>query len=199
MYVNIDMGKRKTTEKRKKEIFEATLEIIYAEGKENLTIRNIAERVGISEAAIYRHFENKKDILKQLVEEVLHQEQLEEKRFEELPELLESTIKANFSKLEKNPHLAAFLFHEDLFAEHPELREKFQEYRKEKMQNIIDMVREAQEKREVSEDVDPKTFSEIFIGSIYMTILEWRKKEFSYSLKDKAENLAKELSKILEK
>jgi len=195
------MSKRKTTEERKEEIFEATLEIIYEEGKENLTIRNIAERVGLSEAAIYRHFENKKDILIQLTERVFQKDQQEnkEKDSQELPELLESTIKSNFSNLEKNPHLAAFLFHEDLFAEHPELREKFQEYREEKMQEIIEMVKEAQEKGEVSEAVDPQTFSEIFIGSIYMTILEWRKKEFSYSLKDKAENLAKELSKILEK
>ncbi len=195
------MSKRKTSEKRKEEVFEATLEIIYEEGKKNLTIRRIAEKIGISESAIYRHFKNKKDILRQLVEKVLEQgkEDFKEERFEGLKEHLEFAIKSNFSMLEENPHLAAFLFHEDLFAEHPELMEKFQEYREEKMERIKDLVKKAQERGEVSEEVDPKTFSEIFIGSIYISIIEWRRKEFSYSLEEKAEEIINELSKILEK
>ena len=54
---------RKSTEIRKKEIIEAARKLIYKKGSEHVTVNNIAKEVKISEAAIYRHFRNKKEIL----------------------------------------------------------------------------------------------------------------------------------------
>ncbi len=48
--------------------------LIFKHGSEHLTVKRIAEEVGISEAAIYRHFKSKKSILSFLlthIEEVL--------------------------------------------------------------------------------------------------------------------------------
>ena len=39
-------------------------------GSENVTVRRIAQEVGFSEAAVYRHFKSKKDILYLLVETI---------------------------------------------------------------------------------------------------------------------------------
>ena len=49
--------------KRQKEIIVSGLSIIADRGIQSLSIRNVANRVGISEPAIYRHFENKNDLL----------------------------------------------------------------------------------------------------------------------------------------
>lgn len=54
---------RKSTEIRKREIIEAARKLIYKKGSEHVTVNNIAKEVKISEAAIYRHFRNKKEIL----------------------------------------------------------------------------------------------------------------------------------------
>ena len=54
---------------RQKEIMAASLEIISAEGIQNLTIKNISGRIGISEPAIYRHYENKISILIAILDE----------------------------------------------------------------------------------------------------------------------------------
>ena len=54
---------RLKSKERKKEILQVTLSIIYNEGFYNLTIRNIARKTDISEAAIYRHFKNKNIII----------------------------------------------------------------------------------------------------------------------------------------
>jgi AcrR family transcriptional regulator len=54
---------RKKTEIRKSEIIEAAQELIYREGSEHVTVRNIAKQVQISEAAVYRHFKSKREIL----------------------------------------------------------------------------------------------------------------------------------------
>ena len=54
---------RKSTEIRKREIIEAARKLIYKRGSEHVTVNNIAKEVEISEAAIYRHFRNKEEIL----------------------------------------------------------------------------------------------------------------------------------------
>ncbi len=53
---------------RQKQIVEAALAIISDHGLEALTIKHIAEHVGFSDAAVYRHFENKAQILSTIID-----------------------------------------------------------------------------------------------------------------------------------
>lgn len=62
--------KRRTTEVRQKQIINAARELIVKHGSEHVTVRRIAAAVNISEAAIYRHFKNKKDILSVLIDDI---------------------------------------------------------------------------------------------------------------------------------
>lgn len=55
-------GKRLRTEVRKGQITEAAEKITLKYGSENVTIKKIAAEVGITDGAIYRHFESKSDI-----------------------------------------------------------------------------------------------------------------------------------------
>jgi AcrR family transcriptional regulator len=55
--------KRENTEVRQQQIIDAAGRLIFKHGSEHLTVKRIAAEVGISEAAIYRHFKSKKSIL----------------------------------------------------------------------------------------------------------------------------------------
>ena len=55
---------------RKEQIINAARKLVIKRGSENITVRQIAEEVGFSEAAIYRHFKSKKDILYLLIESI---------------------------------------------------------------------------------------------------------------------------------
>ena len=48
---------------RQQEILDKSIEIISRKGIQGLTIKNLSKEIGISEPAIYRHFESKTDIL----------------------------------------------------------------------------------------------------------------------------------------
>jgi len=63
--------KRKSTIIRKKQIIDAARKLIIRKGSEHLTVRAMALEVGITEAAIYRHFKNKKDVLSFLMTNIL--------------------------------------------------------------------------------------------------------------------------------
>jgi len=62
--------KRENTEVRQQQIVDAAGTLIFKYGSEHLTVKRIAEEVGISEAAIYRHFKSKKSIISFLLSHI---------------------------------------------------------------------------------------------------------------------------------
>ena len=48
---------------RQEEIILAAIALIAREGYKNLTIKKLASELNLSEAALYRHFVNKEDLL----------------------------------------------------------------------------------------------------------------------------------------
>ncbi|GAB4280820.1 MAG: hypothetical protein Kow0029_25670 [Candidatus Rifleibacteriota bacterium] len=59
---------RKTTQERKDQIIEVTRDLIFNQGFSNFTVRTVAVRVGISEAAIYKHYSSKEELLMALLD-----------------------------------------------------------------------------------------------------------------------------------
>lgn len=47
----------------KRAIIDTGIEIILADGIAELSIRNVAQRIGVSHTALYRHYKNKEDLL----------------------------------------------------------------------------------------------------------------------------------------
>src|SRR5690606_1754991 len=52
----------RSREDRRRQIIEATLQLLSGRGPRNWTIALVAERVGVSEATLFKHFANKDDI-----------------------------------------------------------------------------------------------------------------------------------------
>lgn len=49
---------------RQKQIIQQSIQLIADKGIQGLTIKNISKSIGISEPAIYRHFDNKNNQIK---------------------------------------------------------------------------------------------------------------------------------------
>ena len=58
------------TEIRQEQIKQAVLEIIYSDGLKNVSTRNLARHIGMSEGAIFRHFASKQDIILSIIADV---------------------------------------------------------------------------------------------------------------------------------
>ena len=54
---------RQSTDIRQEQIKQAVIDIIITDGLKNLSTRNLAHRIGMSEGSIFRHFKTKKDII----------------------------------------------------------------------------------------------------------------------------------------
>ena len=188
-----------STEERQKEILNTALKIIHEEGYKDLTVRNIADMINISEPAIYRHFDNKEEIVLSLAEMVFKKNspEIDTQKFENTRSLLKETLNRQFERLEENPYVTAVLFQSELFREYPKVERLFIKHRQEKKEALEDIVREGQKNGHFSNNIDPEIFALLFMGSVRMSALEWRDDNFSYQLTEKAEPIAKELFKIL--
>lgn len=61
---------KQSTEIRQEQIKQAVLDIIYTDGLKSLSTRNLAKRIGMSEATIFRHFATKQDITLAIIKDV---------------------------------------------------------------------------------------------------------------------------------
>jgi AcrR family transcriptional regulator len=61
---------RESTHVRRKQIIAAARKLIVKYGSEHVTVRRMADEIGVTEGAIYRHFRCKSDILSFLIDDI---------------------------------------------------------------------------------------------------------------------------------
>ena len=98
--------KRENKEVRQQQIADAARKLLFLYGSEHLTVKKIAAEVGISDAALYRHFKSKKEILSFLlghIEDVLLGDIVRAREDEESLTLdaIERTIQKHFSAIDR--------------------------------------------------------------------------------------------------
>ena len=180
---------------RQTEIINKSIDIIATKGIQGLTIKNLSKEIGISEPAIYRHFESKTDILLTIL-----------KNFEEMSSFMNEAMKGGegsaVSKIEfmftkiievfsQEPSHISVIFSEEIFKNESILQEKIVEIMNSKVKAIEEIIKEGQEKGEIRTDIDNKTLALIVVGSLRFMVKQW-------DLKDQHENLLPEGHKLIE-
>ena len=61
---------RKTSITRQKEIVQAARKLIVKYGSEHVTVKRMAKEIGVTEAAVYKYFKSKKEILAFLIDDL---------------------------------------------------------------------------------------------------------------------------------
>ncbi|MDI6799404.1 MAG: TetR/AcrR family transcriptional regulator, partial [Actinomycetota bacterium] len=172
----LDLMIRLDSKSRRRQIALLALEIIAKEGLPELTMRKLAGRAQVSEAAIYRHFKNKEAVLRELFELLAVGNGFwQTAKVADDPIVgLKLIIEAQLSHFENNPDLITFLFNEEVFVGYPALKEPMLEWRKTKEETIIDLVETAKRQNQVPADIDSKVFALLYMGAIRLIALKWK-------------------------
>jgi len=97
--------KRRSTAIRKQQIIDAARKLIIKKGSEHLTVRAMAKEVGLTEAAIYRHFKSKREILSFLMNHImdtlLHDFERSSLKNESSLSTIEQALKHHLSEIEQ--------------------------------------------------------------------------------------------------
>ena len=180
---------------RQKEITEAALNLIAEQGIQNLTIRNLSKAIGVTEAAIYRHFSSKQEIIHALLQ-----------RCEDAVEwdenlrgwaALRSFALGRISLILQRPELSRVFFSEEIFQNDEECRAMLQEMTLQHKGCLKDRFLEAQEDGELRRDIPLDTLFCLVFGPVRLLIKQWGLSNRAFDLKQRGMELLDTLKMIL--
>ena len=186
---------------RQKEIIDVSLDLIYTMGIQGLTIKNLSKKIGISEPAIYRHYENKISILLAILD---YFKSNGEKMFiqeanssDSVLQRIERIFSGHFEAFEKNPALVTVIFSEEIFRNEPVLQEKIARIIDQNSMVIKSLVAEGQAKGEIRSDIESKYLAIIIIGALRMLVKRWQMGDKSFNHKSEVTSVFKTIYKLI--
>ena len=175
------------TEVRREQIRQATFNIIANQGVKGLTISAIAGKVGVSEANLYRHFKNKKDILADAVESIgegllQNLRSVSNAKMKDPLKQLKKLFKLHLEYIEANEGIPHLVFSEELHKGNPDLRNKLLNAINTYAQEIELLIKQGQEDGTINKGIDTHAVSFTIIGMIQISTMVWSLNKFSSSL-----------------
>ena len=186
------MRRRKSAEERRDEIVAVTLQLAAELGPEGITTEAIAQRVGVSQAAIFRHFPRKQDIWEAVV--VWLRERVPARWAEAQQGLadplarLRAVIAAQFGFITTIPALPAVLLSRELHGQ-PGLRAGLLGVMGAFRQTLAGILRDGQDCSAVRRDIAPEAVANLLVALVQGTALRWTLSEQGFDLMADGETL----------
>lgn len=164
---------------RQIEIIEAATKRIDEHGIQDLTIKTLAADLNLSEAALYRHFKSKTEILLGLltyfIEEMKGRLDVILSNKDRSPsELLKDLFDSQLKTFVQKPSVVSVIFSESIFQFNKELSSTVSSMM-ELMQNHIEsIVKKGQANGSFSKMVGVSTTTTIIMGGMRITVLKWK-------------------------
>jgi len=146
------------------------MDIFSESGTEGLTMKAIADRVEISEPAIYRHFKNKQAIIISMIT------QIRDELFKRVDEIIRRPLTSveklyyifghHLFFLKEKRGITVALLSESFFHNHPEARRRMLFMLNDYHQRICEIISLGIEKGEIPERINPEAASILFLGSL---------------------------------
>lgn len=168
--------RRKTTRLRKREILDVAESIIIAQGFQTLTTRKIAQTIGFTEAAIYRHFSRgKAQILEGLLERWENRWTENLKEVEKHPgscqEKLSLLLKKHLRLIEQFPGKDIKLFVEIAHTKDKIVKERLITFLQIYLKKVQALLQEGKNKGEIGDSCNPPSGAPIFMGIAFICSL----------------------------
>jgi TetR/AcrR family transcriptional regulator len=170
------MQTRLSTEERQAEIVEAALRLARESSPALITTGDIAEAIGVTQGAVFKHFPTKDAIwlaaMRWVRETLLHKLQAAVDESATPLDALAAIFRAHVEFVIAHPGVPRFIFHElqqpaDSAAK-LEVRGVLQGYRR----LLLDRLTESIDQRQVSPDLDPEAAATGFIGLIQGLVMQ---------------------------
>lgn len=172
---------------RQKQILEKAIKIIANDGIQNLTIKNLAKAVGVTEAALYRHYENKHAIMLAVTD--LFEEFSTNKHPGNGIAGIKSFVTDRYKKFAESPELAKVMFSEAIFINNEELSERMRMIMHSHRKEIETMISDGKKSGEINPELDPKSIFRIVVGSMRLLVTQWCYNGYSFDLEKEGKTL----------
>ncbi len=185
--------KYQNTEVRQKQIINAARKLIFKHGSEHVTVRRIAHEVGISEAAIYRHFTSKSSILSFLADYIgdlllSYVTESKETGGNSL-EQLNAILKKQISAVEQKRGISFQVIAEIISLGDKKLNRRVLENIEKYLGNIRDLIAEGIRSGEIRKDIEPEMAALTLFGVIQGLVNVWTLSNRNFNILSRYESL----------
>lgn len=172
------MKKNKFSE-RQIEIIEAATKRIDEHGIQDLTIKTLAADLNLSEAALYRHFKSKNEILLGLLTYFITEmkgrlDAVLSSKDRSPSELLKDLFHSQLKTFVQKPSVVSVIFSESIFQFNKELSSTVSSMMQLMQNHIESIVKKGQANGSFSKIVGVSTTTTIVMGGMRITVLKWK-------------------------
>ena len=186
---------------RQTEIIDCSIEIIAKKGIQGLTIKNISKEIGISEPAIYRHFESKTAIILAILNNFKEMAEFLSDAMENFEDIAIEKISFMFSKMmdifSEQPSMISVIFSEEIFKNEEPLKNKIREIFNLQQETIEKIIDKGQKDGNVRKDVDKESLALIMMGSLRLIVKRWDLNEYNFNLSKEGKKLIESIKLII--
>lgn len=188
---------------RQQEIINASLELIAESGIQSLTIKNLAKKIGFAESALYRHYENKIQILLAILDYFKQNTEhfFTNQLISDTNALLkiENLFQNHFKKFTISPSLVSVIFSEEIFRNEAELTDKVKEIMNKNTASLKTIIETGQRKGEIRSDIEASHLSVMLLGSLRMFVKQWHMSNYDYNLIERGSAFSNSIKILLNK
>jgi AcrR family transcriptional regulator len=190
-----NMNEKKTLTSRQAEIVDAALKLIAEQGIQHLTIRNLSTTIGVTEAALYRHFPGKTEIIQAMVSRF-------EEDVDDIGELrgwtaVEAALVRRTELVLAKPDLARVLFAEELFKDSPEIAQILHGMMQRHHKIMIRYFQEAIDDGVIRADIPMDTLFRLILGPLRLLIKQWGLSDGAFDLRAKRDEMLEFMKELL--
>lgn len=186
---------------RQIQIFNASIKLIGLGGIQVLTTKNLASEIGISEAAIYRHFVSKVAILKGLLlflktPIIKNLEKIAKSKKSPVEKLKQIFVEQSQSFIER-PEIVIVLLSEGLYQNEKELSEIVFSIMQESAIFYQLIIEDGQKSGIIKKEINSKQLTSIIMGSLRFNVIQWHLSGFKMNLPENHNNLFNAISELI--
>jgi len=178
---------------RKERLVLTTIDIIDELGIQRLTTREIAKRQEVSEATIFRHFQNKNELMMAVLDYFTQYDEdiAETIKLRRLRPLLalEFLVVSYAEYYENYPAITSILQLFEVFRYEPELKERVQEIQDSRTAMLKQLIDAAIQDNNIDKETDSYMLAVIISGLIREQCLNWRLHHYGYSLRERVQSM----------
>jgi AcrR family transcriptional regulator len=186
---------------RQAEIIEKSIDLIAEKGIQGLTIKNLSKRIGISEPAIYRHFESKNEIILALLNTFNDMSQM----FSSMMQTFEGTalekIRFMFTKMIEifieNPSMVAVIFSEELFKNEDILNDRVKIIQNRNQETIENILEQGKIIKDIRNDIDTRYLAILVMGALRFLVNKWNLNDKNFDLEAEGKELLNSIQLLL--
>lgn len=184
---------RKNHEARQAEIIQGALEVASEQGLGNVTTQAIADRVGIAQPTIFRHFKNRDAIFRAAMETIAGAlfKALEGIFVAEVPAdvRLQRMLERQLKFVAKQRGVPRLLFSDRLHLEDPELKATVRRIMSEYTDRLAGIVADGVASGRFRPDLEAESTARFIAATIQGVLMRWSISDFSFSLEQEARPL----------